>query len=126
ADATNRANRELFSAPADDAAARVLNVLGDKVGQFAERHIHVGERFRLGLNDELLFVAAALVDFGDARHGAQKWLDNVFLDLAQPCLIRPRLLDYLPFDTALRDQQRRRGLLLSRFFRGDPAGVAVP
>ena len=46
--------------------------------------------------------------------------------LAQPRLIRPRLLDYLPFDTPLRDQQRRRGLLLSRFFRGDPAGVAVP
>ena len=57
--------------------------MGDQVGQFAERHVHVREHVRLGLNDELLFVAAALVDFGDARHGAQKWLDDVFLDFAQ-------------------------------------------
>ena len=71
------------SAAADDAAAGVLDVLRDEVGQFAERHAHFGERVGLGLNDELLFVSAALVDFGDARHGAQQRLDDVFLDFAQ-------------------------------------------
>ena len=55
----------------------------DEFGQFAERHAHCGERVGLGLNDELLFVAAALVDFGDARHGAEQRLDDVFLDFAQ-------------------------------------------
>ncbi len=76
-------NRELFAATADNAATGVLHVLGDEAGQFAERHVNVGQRFGLGLNDELPFIAAALVDFGDARHGAQQGFDDVFLNFAQ-------------------------------------------
>ena len=41
------------------------------------------ERIGLGLDDELPLVAAALVDFRDARHGAEQRLDDVFLDFAQ-------------------------------------------
>ena len=81
--AAHGADGELFGAAADDAAAGVLDVLRDEVGQFAESHAHFGQRIGLGLNDELLFVAAALVDFSDARHGAQQRLDDVFLDFAQ-------------------------------------------
>ncbi len=81
--ATHGADGELFSAAADDAAAGILDVLRDKVGQFTERHAHVGERIGFGLDDELLFVSAALVDFGDARHSAEQRLDDVFLDFAQ-------------------------------------------
>ena len=81
--AADGADGELLAAAADDAAAGVLDVLRDELGQFAERHAHVCQRVGLGLDDELLFVAAALVDFGDARHGAQQRLDDVFLDFAQ-------------------------------------------
>ena len=81
--AAQSADGELLSAAADDAAACILDVLRDKVGQFAESHAHLGQRIGFGLDDELLFVAAALVDFGDARHSAKQWLDHIFLDFAQ-------------------------------------------
>ena len=48
-----------------------------------KRHAHLGQRIGFGLNDELLFVTAALVDFGDAWHSAKQWLDDIFLDFAQ-------------------------------------------
>ena len=81
--ATHGADGELFTATADDAAAGILNVLRDNVGQFTERHAHIGQRIGFGLHDELLFVAAALVDVRDARHSAEQRLDDVFLDFAQ-------------------------------------------
>ena len=53
------------------------------VGQLAERHADFRQRVRLGLNDVLFLVAAALVNFRDARHGAKQRLDGVFLDFAK-------------------------------------------
>ena len=81
--AAHGADGELFGAAADNTAACILNVLRDKVSQFVETHAHLGQQIGFGLNDELLFVAAALVDFSDARNGAKQRLDYVFLDFAQ-------------------------------------------
>ena len=79
---THGADGELLTTAADDATTRILNVLRDQVGQFTEGHAHVGQRIGFGLHDELLFVAAALVDFRDARHSAEQRLDDIFLDFA--------------------------------------------
>ena len=83
ADPAHRANGELLAASADDAPARILDVLGDQVRQFAESHTHGFERAGLGLNHELPLVAAAAVDLRDAADAAQQGPDGVLLNLTQ-------------------------------------------
>src|SRR5204862_6638451 len=79
----DRANSELLAPAADDSAAGILDVLPDEIGQFAERHAYRFERFRLWLDDELALLAAALIDFRNARHDPQQGLDDVLLDFGQ-------------------------------------------
>ncbi len=79
----HRPDGELLAVAADDAAARVLDVLLDDLRQLAEGHADTLQRLGLRLDHVLLLVAAARVDLGDARHRAEQRLDGVFLDLGQ-------------------------------------------
>ena len=81
--ATDGANRELLAAAVDDAAASVLDVLCDERREFAEGEVAFDERRRLRLDDVLPLVAAGAVDLSDAGDGAEKRLDDVFLEFAQ-------------------------------------------
>ena len=81
-DATNGADRELLRAAIHNSATGVLYVLRNKVGQLTKGHVHPREPFRLRVNHELLFVAAAFIDLGNARHGSEQRFDRVFLDFA--------------------------------------------
>ena len=66
----------MFRATVDDAAAGILDVARDQLRQITERHAHGGQRFGIGLHDELLFVATAPIDFRDAWHNAQQRLEG--------------------------------------------------
>ena len=81
--AARRADGDLFAAELNDAAARVLDVLADGVGEFAERHADALELVRVGLDDDLLFVTAAGVHLRQAGRGAQARLDDVIVDQLQ-------------------------------------------
>ena len=81
--AADGANRELLSTPADDPATRILSILRHEVRQIAEGHASGCQRLRPGLDHELPFVPAALVDLRDAGYRAQERLDGVFLDFAE-------------------------------------------
>src|SRR5439155_15827435 len=92
-DTTHATNDELLETGVDDAAPGILNVLANDAGKFTHGQARVAQLVELGLHDNLLYMAAVSVDFGNARHGAKLRFDGVFLDLQEfheLCLARGR------------------------------------
>ena len=73
----------MVAAAADNAAARVLDIRRDDIGQLAESHAASLQVFRPRLDHKLPFVSAAFVNLGDTRHGPQQRLDGVVMKFAQ-------------------------------------------
>ena len=76
---TDDADDHLAAFLVDDAAAAVVGVVGDQVGQFFEGQIDVTQFLRVGLDDELALETADGIDFSDARRASEKGLGDVFL-----------------------------------------------
>ena len=82
-DAARGADDELLAADLHVAAAGVARVLLHDFRERIERQPRCRESRRIGLDDDLLFVAAAGVHLRDSRGAAQQRLHLVFLNLPQ-------------------------------------------
>lgn len=68
--ATRRTHGQLLAAELNRPAVRIFDILANRLGHFAERHADALGLFGIGLNDDLLLIAALRVDLGHVRRRA--------------------------------------------------------